>query len=116
MKRWRSVDLREQALRAAEAGVGQQEVSRLFGIHRTTLGRWRKRAEQGRLENQALCGRSRLISGEPEAALLRQLEATPDATLEEHVARWQQEQGQIVSVSTMRRSILRLGWTHKKRA
>lgn len=100
-------------------GMSQGEASRVFGIHRTTLGRWHKRAAVGHLENRPSCGGPRRIKPEDEAALLLLLETAADATLEEHVQRWQEETGQHVSSSTMRRAILRLEprpWTRKKRA
>lgn len=95
--------------------MSQAQASRVFGVHRTTLRRWSQRAATGTLENRAACGGPRKIQAEDGAALLVLLQATPDATLEEHVARWHQEQGQRVSASTMRRAILRLHWTRKKR-
>lgn len=116
MKRARSVDLREQALAALASGASRREVCRLFGIHRNTLWSWRQRAAQGSLENRYHGGNPRRIKPEQEAALLHQLQAAPDATLEEHAARWQQEQGQTISRSAMDRAIGRVKWTHKKRA
>ena len=91
----------------------------LFGIHRNTLWSWQQRADQGSLENRYHGGNPRKIQPEQEAALLRQLQAAPEATLEEHAARWQEEQGQRISRSSMDRAIQRLKplpWTHKKRA
>ena len=119
MKKRRSVDLRIQALDAMAGGMSQSEASRVFGIHRTTLGRWHKRAAVGQLEDRPSCGGPRRIKLEDEAALLLLVQASSDATLEEHVRRWQEESGQRVSSSTMRRAILRLearGWTRKKSA
>lgn len=97
----------------------RSEVCRVFGIHRTTLYEWHQRAQQGSLRDRPASGSPRKIKSEHEAALLQQLQASPDATLEEHVARWKAQQGHHVSRATMARSILRLGpqgWTHKKRA
>jgi transposase len=88
----------------------------VFGIHRSTLGRWQKRVAQGSLENRYHGGNPRKIKPEQEAALLLQLQAAPDATLEEHAARWQEEQGQCISRSSMDRALARLNWTRKKRA
>ena len=119
MKRARSIDLREQALSALADGASRREVCQLFGIHRNTLRSWQQRAAQGSLENRYHGGNPRKIKPEQEEALLRQLQAAPDATLEEHAARWQQEQGQTISRSSMDRAIGRLKpvpWTHKKRA
>jgi transposase len=49
-------------------------------------------------------------------ALLAQLTALPDATLEQHCDQWEREQGMRVSISTMSRAQRRIGWTRKKRA
>ena len=119
MSKRRSVDLRQQAVAALKSGMKRSEVCRVFGIHRTTLYEWHKRAQQGSLEDRPVSGRPRQIQAQDEAALVQQLQATPDATLEEHVARWKEERGQRVSRATMARAILRLGprgWTRKKRA
>ena len=54
-------------------------------------------------------------SGGERRALWRQLEARPEATLEEHRRLWERERGVRVSVATMSRAIRRLGWTYKQR-
>ena len=97
-------------------GLSRREVCQAFGIHRNTLRRWEQRAEQGNLEIRHGGGKPRKIGPEQEAALVRQLQAAPDATVDEHVARWQEETGQRVSRSAMGRAVLRLNWTRKKRA
>jgi transposase len=96
--------------------LSRKEVCQVFRIHRTTLRQWQLRQEQGRLAHQPRSGSPRKIKREDEAALLRQLEATPDATVEEHLIQWHQVQGRLVSRATMARAVLRLGWTRKKRA
>lgn len=116
MKRVRTVELREQALVSLSSGLSRSEVCRAFGIHRNTLGRWQQRGAMGSLENRYHGGNPRKIKPEQEAALLRQLESAPDATLEEHAACWQQETGQRVSRSAMDRALARVNWTRKKRA
>ena len=44
-----------------------------------------------------------------------QLEAHPDATLEQHGSLWERWQGMKVSEAPMSRAIRRLGWTRKKK-
>jgi transposase len=100
-----SVDLRQQAVAALESGMKRSEVCRAFGIHRTTLYAWHQRSQQGSLEDRPVSGRPRQIKSPDEAALVQQLQATPDATLEEHVARWKEEQGRCVSRATMARDL-----------
>jgi len=53
--------------------------------------------------------------GPLQTRLQPQLEAHPDATLEEHCRLWEAETGVKVSISTMSRAILRLRWTRKKK-
>ena len=119
MKKRRSVDLRQQALAALGSGVSRKQVCELFGIHRETLREWHHRAAQGSLEDRPTPGGPRKIASADEAALVQQLQAAPDATLEEHARVWREQVGPSVSPSTMRRAILRLEparWTRKKRA
>lgn len=83
MKRARSVDLREQALGALADGLSRREVCQAFGIHRPSVLRWHQRAAAGSLESRHGGGNPRKIKPEHEAALLHQLQASPDATLED---------------------------------
>lgn len=116
MKKRRSVDLRQQALSSLGSGMSRSQVCLVLGIHRTTLREWQLRQEQGSLEDRRSPGRPRKIKREHEAALLVQLQATPDATLEEHASGWAKAGEQHLSRATMARAITRVGWTRKKRA
>jgi transposase len=122
MSRPRSRSEREQALAALSSGLSQSQVCQAFGVHRSTLRLWHQRAVEGdpeSLENRYHGGNPRKIKPEHEEALMQQMKAFPDATLEEHAARWEQETGQRISRATMARAILRLEprpWTLKKRA
>ena len=122
MSRPRSRAEREQALAALSSGLSRSQVCQAFGVHRGTLRLWHRRAQEGgaqSLENRYHGGNPRKIGPEQEAALMRQLERAPDATLEEHKALWEQETGRCVSRASMARAIGRLKplpWTHKKRA
>ena len=112
-----SVDLRERLLRAIDAGLGQAEAARLFGVGQTTIKRWkRRRRETGTLPPRPRPGPRHRLRPDQQPALEAQLRAAPDATLAEHWATWEQEQGIRVSVATMSRAIRRLGWTVKKRS
>ena len=110
-----SRDLRERALRQLDAGRPVGEVAQLFGVHRTTLLRWRQRRELGELAPRARPGQPPKIGPAQLPLLLAQVTARPDATLAEHCAAWQEETGTTVSQSTMCRALRRLGWTLKKR-
>ncbi|MDP9356637.1 MAG: IS630 transposase-related protein [Chloroflexota bacterium] len=111
-----SVDLRERRLRAIDAGLPQAEAARLFGVGQSTIKRWKRRRDTGTLAPTPRPGRRPRISPDRPLALEAQLRAAPDATLAEHCAAWEHEQGVRVSVATMSRAVRRLGWTVKKKS
>jgi transposase len=110
----RSLDLRQQALRAFARGMSQREVLEVFGISRATLHRWRLREQQGTLPPRCSPGGPRKLSSEQEQLLWQQLQQSPDATVDEHLRRWHASQDHSISRATMGRAILRLKWTYKK--
>jgi transposase len=111
-----SADLRERRLRAIDAGLGQAEAARLFGVGTSTIKRWkRQRRERGTLAPAPRPGRTPLIGPEARAAVEAQVRATPDATLAEHCATWEAARGVTVSEATMSRALARIGWSLKKR-
>jgi transposase len=111
-----SHDLRERIVRAVEGGSSRTEAARRFSVSERTVRRYlRRQATTGTLAPTAYRrGPAPAIPPEQEAALLAQLRAHPDATLEEHCARWHRERGCAVSTSTMCRAQQRVGWTVKK--
>ncbi len=111
-----SVDLRERLLGAIDAGLSQAEAARLFGVGPTTIKRWKRRRATGALAPTPRPGRRPRIGPERWPALEARLRAAPDATLAEHCAAWEHEQGVRVSVATMSRAVRRLGWTVKKKS
>jgi transposase len=112
-----SQDLRERIVAAIEAGESQPGVARRFGVGVTTVGNYlRLRRATGGLAPRPRPGGQPEIPPARYPVLRAQLEADPDATLAQHCATWAETQGQVVSVSTMWRTIARLGWTHKKNA
>ncbi|MHB1413738.1 MAG: IS630 transposase-related protein [Chloroflexota bacterium] len=110
-----SIDLRQRVVRAAQSGKPVSEVSRVFGVGVSTIRRYLAQAQQGDLAPRISSGRPRHIAKGEQGDLVRQLAASPDATLEEHCLAWQESHGVRVSVATMHRSIGRLGYTLKKR-
>jgi transposase len=113
MKQYSS-DLRERALRQVDAGRPVGEVAVLFGVHRTTLLRWRWQRDQGDLGPRPRPGRTPKIGRAQHPALLVQVQAAPDATLAEHCATWTTATGVPVSAATMCRVLQRLRWPLKK--
>ena len=115
MPRAYSLDLRERALRALDAGLAAVEIERTFGISTRTLRRWRQRvAGDQDLAPGTSPGRPPLIGAAQHDALRAQVAADPDATLAEHCRVWQAATQETVSVATMGRARTRLGITLKK--
>lgn len=110
-----SIDLRERIVQAVKAGTSKRSAARTFQVSLPTVKRYVALDQQtGNLTPKTSPGRTRRIRHQSHSALLAQLEATPDATLEEHCEAWKQAQGVTVSVTTMFRAIARIDWTRKK--
>ena len=87
----------------------------LFGVSLATIKRYLKqRREEGHVQPKAIPGRPPRKRAHVEAGVLSQLQASDDATLEQHCDFWEQAHGERVSRWTMSRAIKRLGWTRKK--
>ena|SRR5438552_14441676 len=112
-----SQDLRERVVHAIDQGKSQQEVSHLFEISPSTIKRYlRQRRLQGHLQPKKITDRPPTKRAPLQIRLLAQLEAHPDATLQEHCDMWEAQGGIKVSIATMSRTIRFLGWTRKKNA
>ena len=111
-----SEDLRERVVTAVDQGMSRREVVRLFGVSEASIKRYLKlRRETGSIAPKTIPGCPPRKTGMLQERLRPQLEAHPDATLEEHCRLWEAQTGVKVSTSTMRRAILRLRWTWKKK-
>ena len=111
-----SQDLRERVLRAVDEGYQRADIIKLLGVSRATIKRYLKqRRETGAVHVKAIPGRPPKKFAPLQAHLVAQLQAHADATLEAHCQMWQEQQGVVVSTSTMSRAIRRVGWTRKKR-
>lgn len=111
-----SEDLRERVVTAVDQGMSRRDVVRLFGVSEASIKRYLKlRCETGKLAPKPIPGCPPKKQGKLQEGLRPQLEAHPDATLEEHCRLWEKQTGITVSTSTMRRAILRLRWTRKKK-
>jgi transposase len=116
MRKPYSGDLRGRALGLLDAGHPVGEVAALFGVHRTTLLRWRQRRALGELTPRPRPGRTPKIGRAEQPRLVAQVQAAPDATLAEHCATWLASTGVAVSEATMCRALKRARWPLKKRA
>ena len=109
-----SVDLRERVADAVLLdGLSWATVAGLFRLSVASVGRF----VHARRTGQPLTPRRprRFDSAEKLAALRAQLRAEPDLTLEERCERLRQEQGLVVSASTLSRLLRRvLNWSQKK--
>jgi transposase len=116
MTRAYSEDLRARIVRAViEEGMSQPQVAARFAVSLPSVKRYlRQWRADGALTARAAPGRAPTIPHRRYAAVIAQLAAYPDATLEEHCDRWQAATGVRVSVSTWCRMRRRVGWTHKK--
>jgi transposase len=112
-----SVDLRQRIVAAVTSGMPRSEVVRTFQVSTATVRRYLKhQREHGDLTPRAHSGgRQAQIGPEQYPALQELLGATPDATLAQTCAQWQQRTGVLVSQATMRRALAQIGWTRKKR-
>lgn len=111
-----SQDVRERVLRAVDQGIARSEIVRVLAVSLATIGRYLKqRRETGHVWPKAIPGRPSQKMTPLQAGLQGQLEAFPDATLEQHCQYWEQTSGMQVSRWSMSRAITRLGWTRKKR-
>jgi transposase len=111
-----SVDLRERVVAALQRGMPRAAVAEQFQVSIPTIVRWvRRQRTTGSLHTSPRPGPPAVKMTALRAKLLPQLEAQPDATLDEHCRRFAAEQGIAVSRATMSRAITRhLGWTFKK--
>ncbi|WP_236065247.1 IS630 family transposase [Reticulibacter mediterranei] len=111
-----SYDLRQRLLRAVDQGMPRAEISQTFAVSYSTIKRYLKlRRETDDVKPKAIPGRPSKKGAALHAGLLPQLEAHPNATLDEHCQFWEATHGIPVSSATMSRAITRLNWTRKKK-
>jgi transposase len=111
-----SQDLRERVVKAVDKGYSRREIVKLFDVSEATIKRYLKqRCETGNLAPKPIPGYPPRKLGALQKGLQPQLEAHPDATLEEHCRLWEAQTGINVSISTMSDAIQRLEWTRKKK-
>jgi transposase len=111
-----SQDLRQRVLQAVDQGKTQAAIAEMFTISIATIKRYLKqRRERGHVLPKAIPGRPAKKGDALQEQLLPQLQAHPDATLEEHCRLFQAEHGLQVSRATMSRAIASFNWTQKKR-
>ena|SRR2546430_2353035 len=111
-----SQDLRKRIIAAIREGKSSKEVARLFDVSPSTVKRYvRQWREQGNLLPKPIPGRPSKKLAPLRARLQAQLEAFPDATLEEHCEHWEAQEGIKVSIATMSRVIQFLAKKQKRK-
>ncbi len=111
-----SDDLRVSILRAVDAGRSRTAVARAYGVSRSTVLRYLKqRRTSGTIAPKPIPGRTPCLRPADYSALIAQLAAAPDATLDEHCRAWERAHGTRISPSTMYRTMVRLGWSRKRK-
>lgn len=114
-----SIELRERAIEAYERGEGTQvEIAGRFGVGEATIRRWwRLRRESGSLEPNTdfRPGPEPSLNDEAIEVLHDILVENPDAILEELAEELAKRTGIRVSISTISRTCIRLGWSRKKK-
>lgn len=110
-----SQDLRLRIFRAVDAGQTRAAVARRFAVALSTVKRYLAQRAAGPDRPRGVPGPAPRIGPDDLAAVAAQVRATPDATLAEHAAAWEQAHGVRVSQWTMGRVIRGLPLTRKKR-
>jgi transposase len=116
MPRAYSLDLRERALVACEAGEGiQAEVARRFRIGERTLSRWLQVARHEGRRGPKVPARSRGLVGGAVVALAELVDEQNDATLAEYAERLAARTSVRRSLAAVCRALKSLGLGRKKR-
>ena len=111
-----SADFRERLVTAIDAGLSPGEAARLFGVDRSTVSRWRRRARRGEpFAEKPRSGRPPKLPPARYPELRMLVLAHPDATLPEHVERLERATGVRLSPSHLSRLLRRGGLRLKKR-
>jgi len=111
-----SKEVRQLALRALKRGDRRAEVSRMLCVPVPTLDRWWRQFRSSGQDAPLPRGHLKAAFGAEELPVLAaQLRHSPDAALDRHVEQWRQQTGRPASRSSLKRALVKLGWTRKKR-
>ena len=110
-----SEDLRKKIIEALRRGATKSEAARSFGVSRSSVKRYAKRAEEGRsLAPKKRSGSKPKMDEHARRLLEADLEERPAATLSERREFLRRVAGLSLSESTLSRMVRRLGWSRKK--
>src|SRR5215207_1770146 len=109
-----SEDLRKKIVEALGRGT-KSEAARTFGVSRTSVKRYAKRADEGRtMVPKKRPGLKPKLDEAARKLLEEDLEERPAATLRQRREFLRAAAGVLVSESTVSRELGRLGWSRKK--
>jgi transposase len=110
-----SEDLRRRIVRAVEAGgMSKSTAARLFGVSLSSVKRYLRRAERGMsLAPRKGGGRPSKIDQTTEKLLKEDVKERPAATVSERLRFLECTTGKILSASTVKRLLKRLGFSRK---
>ena len=113
-----SIDLRERVVAAFDArDVTDEQVAKLFNVGEATVHRWKRlKRETGALDHKPFGGGMPSRVTPDQLAVVRKIvEEQPDQTVQEVAWEFHRRTGRSVSRSAMGRTLLKLGFTRKKR-
>lgn len=113
-----SLDIRRRIIEAWQNGEGTwKELAERFGVGEATVDRLVARFRRtGSVEpDPHRGGQPNLIPDEQLSVVRRLLDTTPDVTIAELADQYRREAGVLVSRSAMQRTVVRLGYSRKKR-
>ncbi len=109
------LDLRERIVEARAEGMSIAQSAKRFKISCASVKRYvKQQRETGTLKAKRRPGKQPLLRAEALAVLAQQVQAHNELSLAEHCQRLGQTLGLRVSVTTLHRSLGRLGITRKK--
>ena len=112
-----SVDLRERVVAAYRRGGHTYiTLAAAFGIGVASVSRWlRLERETGALAPRKHGGGNPgKLRGEDGKRFRALVEAHPDWTAQELALAWKRQTGEVIHMSTAKRALARMGFTHKK--
>jgi transposase len=109
-----SEDLRRSIVRAVEDGMSKSAAARLFGVSLSSVKRYLRIAQRGvSLAPRKGGGRPPKIDQNVEKLLEEDVKERPAATVAERCRFLQRTTGKVLSASTVKRLLKRLGFSRK---
>ena len=114
MGRYYSLDLRVRVASFVDAGHSRRAAARHFGVSDSFAIKLLRRQRQSGSPAPARQGRPRGRLAPDESFLVQTVEAKPDITMPELVARLREARGISAAAATLSRLLCRRGFTYKK--